>query len=106
MCFYYLGLDKVTNLNFTGGLNKNGTAVIHFNQPRGNYDAIRVDCYAQDQHCWKPNNNLSSTINCSICTSISISKVIRGVKYICQAVTIKEHFDNITSDEFIIKNGE
>jgi hypothetical protein len=107
--FIILELDKVTDLKFTGNLTENGTAWIDFKKPRGLYDKIRVDCYAKDQTCWVQDHNLTNTVgNCPDCNNISISQVIRGVNYTCNAFTIKEDLENKSrpSGEFEIKTGE
>jgi hypothetical protein len=105
--FIVLGLDKVGNLSFNGNLMENGSALIHFTPPRGNYDEIRINCSAQDQNCSIQDSNLTnSVVNCSDCTSILIPKVVRGVKYLCYACTIKESFDNVESNGYEFNTSE
>ncbi len=107
MFLIILGLDKVTDLSFDGNLTENRTASIHFKYPRGYYDEIRIDCVPQDQHCQRENQTLTNSIkNCTNCTSISIHPVVRGVKYKCQASTIKESFNTITSDDLYFNTSE
>ncbi len=91
-------------------MNENGTnnktALISFDRPHGYYDKILLHCSAQDQHCLNNDIVLMNMIgNCSNCTSISISPITRGVSYQCQAITLKEDFINITSDQFIFRTG-
>ena len=93
-----LGLDKVTHFNVTGNLQENGTATVYFNCPRGSYDKIRVDCNAQDQRSLNSSRNLTTNVtNCSMNTSISISGIVSGVTYECQAFTVKETFTTVNS---------
>ncbi|CAF0988795.1 unnamed protein product [Rotaria sordida] len=98
---FQTNLDKVTNFTFKDDYQDRKTAQIYFNHPRGNFDEIYLNCSTQDQHC---SNNISiltnTTGNCSECDSITISPIIRGVSYQCQAITIKENFINVTSDQF------
>jgi hypothetical protein len=94
-------------LSFNGSLTENETASIHFTPPRGNYDKIYIDCYAEDPKCWNQDHNLTNSVdNCPDCNSISISPVLRGMKYICQALTMKESFLNVTSDEYNFNTSE
>src|ERR1700734_2202995 len=107
MFFIVLGLDKVENLSFDGNLTENGSALIHFDRPRGNYDEIRINCSAQDQNCSIEDTTLTNSVaNCSNCTSISISKVVRGVKYLCRAFTKKGGFSDVESNEYYFNTSE
>jgi hypothetical protein len=94
-----IGLDKVTNLSSTDS-SENRTRLILFTVPRGSYDEIRVDCYAQDQSCSNSSRNLTNNVkNCSNCTSISIFGIVQGVEYECQAFTIKLNFTDAPSNK-------
>jgi hypothetical protein len=105
--FIILDLDKVTDLNFSGNLTENDTAIIDFKRPRGYYDAIRIDCYSLDHACWEQNRNLTNTIkNCTNCTSISVRPVNRGMEYACYALTMKASFNDVTSDRYNFNTGE
>jgi hypothetical protein len=105
--FIILDLDKVTDLSFNHNLTENGTALIHFERPQGSYDEVLINCVAEDQICLKQNYSLTNTVkNCSTCTSVSISPVFHGMKYICHALTMKKSFENVTSDEFYFNTSE
>lgn len=43
---------------------------------------------------------MNTTGNCSTCTSIVLSSITKGVLYKCYAITMKEDFANVSSDEF------
>jgi len=105
--FIILDLDKVRDLSFNHNLTENGTALIRFERPHGSYDEVLISCFAEDQICWQQNYSLTNTVkNCSTCTSVSISPVLRGMKYKCQALTMKKSFKNVTSDEFYFNTSE
>jgi hypothetical protein len=94
-------------LTFEDNLNDNKTILIHFNRPRGNFDQIHLNCSAQDQRCLNQSLFLTTSIgNCTNCTSISISPIVRGVEYKCQGFTIKQKFDNVTSSQFNFSTGD
>lgn len=81
--------------------------LIYFNRPRGNFSQIYFRCLAQDQHCLKGISILENSINnCSNCTFISISPITRGVRYKCQASTMKTNFQNATSAEYNFTTSE
>ncbi|CAF4878302.1 unnamed protein product [Rotaria sp. Silwood1] len=98
---YTTNLDKVKNLIFVEDpIDKNKT-FIYFNRPYGSYHQISISCYELDQYCL--NNNIylmNTTGNCSHCTFISIFPMLRGMKYKCQAKTIKDNFADKISDEY------
>jgi hypothetical protein len=85
-------------LTFENSSPKNGTGSIHFTRPDGNYNEILINCIAQDQTCLELPGNLTESVdNSTNSTSVSIYPVA-GVKYTCEALTIKESFENVTSD--------
>ncbi|CAF0862342.1 unnamed protein product [Adineta steineri] len=97
---YITDLDKILNLTYQ--IN-NKTLLISFNRPRGNFDQINITCSAQDQICSKISNiSTNTTTNCLTCTSILISSIEIGVRYKCQAMTVKQDFDSILSNELDI----
>ncbi|CAF4438373.1 unnamed protein product [Rotaria sp. Silwood2] len=98
---YKTDLDKVKNLIFVeDSIDKNKT-FIYFDRPYGSYHQISISCYALDQYCLYNNIYLMNTTgNCSHCTFISISPMLRGTKYSCQATTMKETFTDRISDEY------
>jgi hypothetical protein len=86
---------------------ENETGLIHFTRPRGFYDEVHIQCSPQDYQCWRNRQNLSNTINYNESyTSFSISPIIRGVKYACQASTIKDGFKNSKPSEYSFYTGE
>ncbi|CAF1340206.1 unnamed protein product, partial [Adineta ricciae] len=91
---YIVDLDQVKNL--TVELQGN-SANISFIRPHGNFDGINLNCTAADQSCSDMPTNL--TASCSNCTSMLISPIEFGVRYECEAVTIKEGFVDIYSHE-------
>ncbi|CAF3021147.1 unnamed protein product [Rotaria sp. Silwood2] len=104
---YTIDLDKITNLTFDGSLTENGIAVIRFNHPRGHYNELRFSCNVQDLNCFRFDQSLTNhTTNCSNCSFFSVPKVVRGVKYTCQASTIKAGFKDVASDELQFNTGE
>jgi hypothetical protein len=97
--FFILDLDKVTNLTFEKDSRNKTRALIHFNSPRKNFEQIYLTCSTQDKSCSKDSYILSNTAkNCLNCTPISIYPIIPGVKYKCQATTMKDNFPNTTSN--------
>jgi hypothetical protein len=97
--FFILDLDKVTNLTHESDSKDKKRVLIHFKPPRGNFDQIYFSCSTQNKTCSKNSNILSNTIrNCSTCTSASIYPITLGVKYKCEATTMKDNFPNTTSN--------
>ncbi|CAF1619904.1 unnamed protein product, partial [Adineta ricciae] len=91
---YIVDLDQVKNLTVE---IQGNTANISFVRPHGNFDGINLNCTATDQSCSDIPTNL--TASCSNCTSMLMSSIEFGVRYECEAVTIKEGFADIYSDE-------
>jgi len=77
------------------------TILISFDRPRGYYSEVYVTCRAIDyQYCSNGSTYLlNSTGNCSDCTSISISPIIRGVTYTCEVMTVKQNYEYLVSVE-------
>ena len=102
-----LGLDTVTNLIFTESSTDKKTALIYFTRPHGYYDRIEIDCSGLDRDCsYERTYLMNSTGNCSECTFVSLSPIIRGVGYVCRARTIKEDFNPVPSDEMKFNTSE
>ena len=92
----FVDVDQAKNFSF----NENSRS-ISFDRPRGFYDKLFVLCSAEDQSCSKNSLILTNiTNNCSNCTSMKLSSMIKGVSYKCRLITMKKGFSNITSDQF------
>ena len=79
-----LGLDTVTNLFFTESSIDKKTALIYFTHPHGYYDRIEIDCSGIGRDCLNGQISLvNRTENCSDCTFVLISPIIRGELYMC-----------------------
>lgn len=97
-----LDLDNVKNLTYENYSSENQTAIIHFSPPRGNYDLINFTCYAIDPTCNLSIRNITKSISKSTNnTLITISKVVKGVNYRCEALTQKKSFNHTISDSLI-----
>jgi hypothetical protein len=100
-------MDKVTNLTFENSSPKNRTGFIYFTRPRGNYNEILINCIAQNQTCWELPGNLTNSVdNSTNSTFVSIYPVVGGVKYTCEAMTMKPPFLNVPSTKYTFNTSQ
>lgn len=100
MFLVVLDLDQARNLTFEEDKLNNQTGIIHFERPRGIYDAVNITCYARDVSCSNRSVNVTnSTESCPNCTSITLEPIIRGIRYECKAETTKDNFFPVSSEE-------
>ncbi|CAF1568769.1 unnamed protein product [Rotaria magnacalcarata] len=94
-------LDKVTEFKFKPDPDNKHNAFIDFTCPRGKFDQINLTCSAQDAICEKNIPKVMRSVeNCSNSRPILVSPITRGVLYKCQAITIRQHFNDANSDNF------
>ena len=86
------------DLKFQSGSLKNGTGILQFKPPLGNYEKIFFYCIEEDQYCFQPIVNLTNSVDNSTKDSVQITGIVTGVTYRCGATTMKPTFNNVSSD--------
>ncbi|CAF1215684.1 unnamed protein product [Didymodactylos carnosus] len=100
----------VINIDLISYNDELQTASVNVTRPDGDFDNVLLKCRPTDQICPKLFSNTSTQIytetNCSTTTqycSVSFDNIVAGNNYSCNATTIKENFDNQTSDGLRLK---